>query len=350
MVAVYAEALAARGHQVTLVSVAPPPVSFKQKVKSLLRGNGWPLTNPSKPSHVDGLGLEHRIVKHLEVPGNETVPDGDVVIATWWETAEWVDDLADSKGAKVYFVQGHEVFSHLPVARSSATYRLPLHKIVVAQWLREIMLTEYGDASVDVVPNSVDHKLFFANPREKQKTPTIGFLFSNTVLKGVDVVLSAVELLSHQFGELRLISFGTATPDWDESLRSKIEFHLSPPQESIRDLYAQCDVWLAASRSEGFNLPAMEAMACRTPVVSTKTGWPEEAIVNGHNGALVDVDDVEALAREAGKVLSLNETQWRLMSQNAYRTVADSSWEASADLFEAVLERLVGERDCGGRL
>jgi glycosyltransferase involved in cell wall biosynthesis len=32
----------------------------------------------------------------------------------------------------------------------------------------------------------------------------------------------------------------------------------------------------------------MEAMACRTPVVATRTGWPAEAIVAGFNGACVD--------------------------------------------------------------
>src|SRR5208282_5263036 len=48
---------------------------------------------------------------------------------------------------------------------------------------------------------------------------------------------------------------------------------------------------LTASRSEGFNLPAMEAMACRTPVVSTRTGWPAEAVKTGINGVLVDVED-----------------------------------------------------------
>jgi len=31
----------------------------------------------------------------------------------------------------------------------------------------------------------------------------------------------------------------------------------------------------------------MEAMACRTPVVSTNTGWPSEAIKSGWNGILV---------------------------------------------------------------
>jgi glycosyltransferase involved in cell wall biosynthesis len=82
---------------------------------------------------------------------------------------------------------------------------------------------------------------------------------------------------------------------------------------------------------------AMEAMACRTPVVSTRTGWPEEAIVDGVNGALADVDDVEALASAVLGILALDDAAWRKLSDGAARTVSDSSWERSARLFEAAL-------------
>ena len=50
------------------------------------------------------------------------VPDGDLIIATWWETAEWVNALSPNKGAKVYFIQHHEIF---PTFRLSAV-RLPI--------------------------------------------------------------------------------------------------------------------------------------------------------------------------------------------------------------------------------
>ena len=116
-----------------------------------------------------------------------------------------------------------------------------------------------------------------------------------------------------------------------------VEFHRAPSQSKLRDLYARCDVWLTASRSEGFNLPAMEAMACRTPVVSTRTGWPEESIVDGVNGWCVDIDDVHGLVQGIQRVLSLSDDDWRAISKGALRTVEHSSWEASARLFEHAL-------------
>jgi len=79
-------------------------------------------------------------------------------------------------------------------------------------------------------------------------------------------------------------------------------------------------------------------MACRTPVVSTRTGWPEEAVKSGWNGVLVDVDDVTGLAKGIQWVLSQSDEGWRNLSANAHATASAGSWEESARMFEKALE------------
>ncbi len=262
-----------------------------------------------------------------------------MIIATWWETAEWVYRLSPSKGAKVYFIQHHEVFSYLPLERCQATYRLPMHKIVIAQWLKELMHNEYGDDTVDLVSNSVDTNQFHAPVRGKQFVPTVGLLYSTPFFKGLDLSLDVLRKLRDRSPGLRVVSFGTEHPRDQLPLGEAAKFSYSPPQDDIRNFYASCDLWLTASRSEGFNLPAMEAMACRTPVVSTNTGWPAEAIKSGWNGVLVDVGDVAALTEGAEWVLSRSEEAWRELSANAYATATAGSWRKSAQLFENALKR-----------
>jgi glycosyltransferase involved in cell wall biosynthesis len=325
--AIYARWLTQFGHQVVVVS-PPAPLTLRDR---LFRKRTAPMH-----SHFDGSGLDHRVLDRARAVEDRDVPDADVVICTWWETAEWVARLAPAKGAKIYFVQHHEVFDWLPVARSSATYRLPMHKIVIAAWLERVMAMEYGQTDVSLVPNSVDHAQFFAPVRGKREHPTVGFLYSKAQFKGIDVSLQAITKLRALFPDLQVLSFGDQAPRPGE-LPDGIELHLAPAQDSIRELYARCDVWMTASRSEGFNLPAMEAMACRTPVVATRTGWPEEAIVDGVNGWCVDVDDADALAQAAQRVLALADDEWRSMSAAAFDTVRHSSWENSARLFEHTL-------------
>ncbi len=335
VVAVYARMLTQRGHHVTLIS--PPPAKQRTRLAHRLRGliaPRQPAHAVSSKSHLDGFKLDHRVLETWRPITDGDVPDGDIVIATWWETAEWVVALSPAKGSKLYFIQGYEVFPWLPQERCRATYRLPLRKVVVAGWLARVMQEEYGDAAVDVVHNSVDRGQFFAAPRSKQERPTVGFLYSNVPIKGVDVTLHAISLLRQSLPELRVLAFGNHRPE--QALPAYVEFRLDPPQDQLRDVYAACDVWLTASRSEGFNLPAMEAMACRTPVVSTRTGWPEE-VLDGSNGASVAIGDAEALAAEARRLLELTDERWRRVSEAAFRTVSESSWDRSVDLFEAAL-------------
>ena len=58
-------------------------------------------------------------------------------------------------------------------------------------------------------------------------------------------------------------------------------FVRQPAQDMIRDIYGQCDVWLFSSRSEGFGLPLLESMACRTPVIATPAGAAPELCAGG---------------------------------------------------------------------
>ena len=270
VMAIYARALMKMGHDVCIVS--PPPASSPpmRKLKSWLRGNGWP-EDATGRSHLDGSELDHRILDRWRPITDDDVPDGDVVIATWWETAEWVGTLSARKGAKVYFIQHHEIHDYLQVARCHATYRLPFHKIVIARWLKRVMSEQYGDSTVDVVPNSVDRTQFFAPVRGKQLRPSVGFLYSKVNFKGLDLTLAALRIVRERIPDLRMISFGSERPSPDLALPKGTEFFHLPPQDELRNLYARCDVWLTASRSEGFNLPALEAMACRTPVVSNSS-------------------------------------------------------------------------------
>jgi glycosyltransferase involved in cell wall biosynthesis len=338
VVALYSQALMEMGHQVRVVAGRHQPERLRAKVKKWLRGEYRSARTIESQPHHRGAGVDVRVLETFRPIVDDDVPDGDVVIATWWETAEWVNRLAATKGAKVYFIQHHETFEYMPVDRVRATYRLPLHKIVIAGWLKDLMASEYGDHTVDLVPNSVDRSQFFAPPRDKQAKPTVGFLYSTAPFKGVDITLRAIQLLRQRMPDLRVISFGSQQPSRELPLPAGTEFHCSPPQDGIKLLYSQCDAWVTASRSEGFNLPALEAMACRTPIVATRAGWPAEAVVTGKNGVLVDVDDVAAVAGGAEWILSRSAQEWRALSDAAYATSQVGSWEESAAAFEAALQ------------
>jgi glycosyltransferase involved in cell wall biosynthesis len=346
VIAIYADRLTKRGHQVVIVST-PLTVKLRSKIKSLILGRGW--KTHAEPSYFEGLNLDHRVLDRERIVTDSDVPDADIVIATYYTTAYGVMDLPASKGAKAIFIQNYEVQEGKPNPKLDATWHMPMHKITISKWLVELAKERFGDSIVSHVPNSVDLNQFHSPPRKKGSIPTIGLLYSSFSLKGCVISLKALERVAAAMPNIRLISFGAEHPDFRLPLPSYAEFHHQPPQHKLRDFYVQCDVWLCGSNVEGFHLPPLEAMACRCPVVSTRVGGPMDIIEDGVNGYLVDVKDVEALADRVLHVLNLPEEEWLKMSDAAYATASSFTWDDATDLFEQALEFAI-ERNKRGEL
>lgn len=336
MIAFHASELKKKGHRVRLLL---PGLSDGCGILGGIRK--WfkkPDVKGGRPSHYDGLGLDIRRVQTGRKITASDVPDGDVVIATWWETVEWMSLLPDSKGARAYFIQGHEVFDYLPVARVRATYTAATHRIAVSRWLQQLIQSTYG-GDVDLACNAVDPDLFGAEPRGRQAFPTVGFAYTTTSWKRVDLILEALRRLVLEFPELRIVAFGQQPMQPASDLSFRTTYFEAPAQSQIARAYASCDAWVTATNNEGFGLPAIEAMACRTPVVASRSGWPVDAIEHEVNGCLADVDDVEGLVSGLRHILSLDDGKWRAMSELAQQTALALTPEASAQQFEAALYR-----------
>jgi glycosyltransferase involved in cell wall biosynthesis len=56
--------------------------------------------------------------------------------------------------------------------------------------------------------------------------------------------------------------------------------------------YNRSDIFLSASRLEGFGLSVAEAMACAKPVIATNGSSLPELVVDGKGGFLCRMDDV----------------------------------------------------------
>ncbi|NGZ12046.1 MAG: glycosyltransferase [Nitrospira sp. LK70] len=343
VVAIYAKRLKERGHEVVVIST-PPESSFGWKVRSFIRG-GW--RTDLMPSHFDHLDVEHRVLDRVRPVTDVDVPDSDVVMATYYTTAYGVLRLSPSKGAKAILLQGYELLNGKPTPKLDATWRMPMHKIAVSNWLAQLARDKFGDETASLVPNGVDLDQFHAVPRDKNSVPTVGFLIHNEPLKGCGTSIAAVKRVVESIPSLRLISFGAEHPDFGLRLPRFGEFHYQPPQEKIRDLYAQCDVWLSTSILEGFCLPLLEAMACRCPVVSTRAGGPIDILEDGVNGYLTEVADVDALADRVLRLLRLPPEDWRKMSDAAYRTATRFNWNDATVLFEEALELTIARKRRG---
>ena len=109
------------------------------------------------------------------------------------------------------------------------------------------------------------------------------------------------------------------------------------PDEDLPALYSGAECLVTASRYEGFGLPALEALACGTPVVAYDAGAIPE--VAGPGALLAPAGDGAALMAAVGRVCDEPELRAKL-SDAGRRHAAGFSWRAAAeatwDVYESV--------------
>jgi glycosyltransferase involved in cell wall biosynthesis len=346
VIAIYAKLLQARGHQVMVVGNRPASISTREHLRALRHGRWRELQREvcasREPGHIALSGVRHRVLeRHRPIVAGD-VPDADVLVSTWWETALWMHAMPAAKGRKVHLIQGYEVWWGGPSdhARVHDALRLPNRKIAISTGLKRDIERELGDLGIDVVNNAVDRAQFNAPARARSRQPTVGFIYSNDPIKGADRYAKIIDRARRQIPELRVLAFGSQVPTADMPLPAETEFHYRPPQHALAGLYARCDAWLFASRIDSFGLPVLESMACRTPVVGVPIGAAPELLGDGC-GTLVDAADEEALPSAMADalvgLLRQPAQTWRAMSERAHVRAHAYSWEDAVERFESLV-------------
>lgn len=113
--------------------------------------------------------------------------------------------------------------------------------------------------------------------------------------------------------------------------------------ELIR-LYRRAELVVVPSRYEGFGLPAVEALACGTPVVATRAGALSEVLERTGGGELVPRDDPAALASAIEKLMADPARRAELARRGRERVVEAYSWPQIARATERAYREVLGRR------
>jgi glycosyltransferase involved in cell wall biosynthesis len=113
------------------------------------------------------------------------------------------------------------------------------------------------------------------------------------------------------------------------------------PTDELVHLYRRASIVVVPSHYEGFGLPAVEAMACGTPVVACRAGALPEVMDLAEGGVLVERDDPEALARGIMALADRPETRARLAARGREQVALKLGWQriaaATAEVYAEVL-------------
>lgn len=78
-------------------------------------------------------------------------------------------------------------------------------------------------------------------------------------------------------------------------------------QDAIEEILSVSDLFLMPSESESFGLAALEAMACKVPVIATNVGGLPELVTHGESGFMSDLGDIDDMAKNAMYILEDSE-------------------------------------------
>jgi glycosyltransferase involved in cell wall biosynthesis len=198
---------------------------------------------------------------------------------------------------------------------------------------------EVDPSRMAIVAVGVDVDLFTPQP---QVTPVPGRLITtasaDVTMKGLRYLLEALAKVRTERDDAHLVVIGKRKPDGqaDKTIRrlgleNAVEFVTGVPDERIIELYAEAELAVVPSLYEGFSLPAIEAMACGTPLVATSGGALPEVVGNdGETALIVPPGDSEALAAKLRWALGRDDLRPTIGAAGRQRVKDHWSWTHTA--------------------
>ncbi len=264
------------------------------------------------------------------------IPTADVTIATSWKTAIVLNDLPDSKGKKVYLIQGYEVWGDAKKQDVEATWHYDMHKVVISKWLYNLGLS-LGCTDMTYIPNSISFRKYKINNPVSNREKVISMLYSDVAIKNSQMGIDALKSVREHIPDITVKLFGKKPRS--KKIPAWMEYYEDPDQQYLVDeIYNKTSIFLCTSHREGFGLPPMEAMACGAVLISTRNGGVEDFAIDGETALLCDTDDSDTMAKCIVELFQNNKKR-TLLAKNGYKTVHQFRWKDSFGKFERVIRR-----------
>ncbi|HTL83629.1 MAG TPA: glycosyltransferase family 4 protein [Acidimicrobiia bacterium] len=219
--------------------------------------------------------------------------------------------------------------------------KLPRHLTVSENSKRDIVAQMGVDPNtLHIVPVGVDQKQFRPLPHIQRVSGRLMTTASADVpLKGLMYLIEALAKVRAEREDAHLVVIGqprhkSAVPAQISrlGLDGAIEFVSGVSDERIVELYAEAEIAVVPSLYEGFSLPAVEAMACGVPLVTTTGGaLPEVVGPSGAAAMTVPPADPGALAQQIIDVLNDDHLRAALGERGRARVLDRFTWRRTAE-------------------
>jgi glycosyltransferase involved in cell wall biosynthesis len=209
---------------------------------------------------------------------------------------------------------------------------------VFSEHQKNTIINQYKlqEEKVIIVPNGVSDNFFINKKRDLRKKPNLLYVGRLGVQKNLDFLLNSLDGISD-------IITTTIVGDGDEETRLRalckklrlqnIDFAGRADGDSLINYYRKADIFVLPSEREGMPLVLLEAMASRLPIIGSDVIGIRELIVDGYNGRLVELNNIDKMRNAIISVIN-NPSDYTRISNNAYDFVNKYQWKSVAEKFD----------------
>lgn len=243
--------------------------------------------------------------KPVVVKPDEDMPDCDFFVGTAFNDVRWL--FSRGKGTVVHLCQGYEpvdfrsrikgeglterylrkgIFAPLRksidtlkfkrrVKEIESVYALPTVKAAVSKHLAGLIQNRYHQKCF-LIQNGIDPKIFYPNERRiwgengRIRILSVGSILSGS--KNIPDTLNSIEQLKDRGIPIQLTRVSPYPPSETEEVGNVVDrYYMNLKESEMAELYRDTDIYISSSlESEGFGLPAMEALACGVSCILTE--------------------------------------------------------------------------------
>ena len=230
-------------------------------------------------------------------------PKAQVYVATHFLTTTLVYDLVKKHQAKsFYFIQDDErQFGEGYIEHINFGYRLIPNHVYVADWLNKALAANARFATT--ISNGIHTDVFYPAAENRPASPALRITMMTRYdekrgytegIKAIKNLLGEKTVTAH----LRFDFFGERDVSPQGFAEAEYHYHGILDKEAVAKLLRQTDIFIDASRFQGFGLTALEAMASGCAVIMPREGGGPDFGIDGENLLFFTGGDAEALSRQ----------------------------------------------------
>ena len=345
------KALAARGHEVHVLSPSMPPrlTGFENRIYfHEVTASPYPLFE-SAPFSIALASKMADVAAHhgLEVMhAHYAIPHAMAALLARMALDGKLKVVTTLHGTDITVVGADP--SYLPMVKLALRESDAVTS--VSQYLKEETIRTFGMGEhIEVIPNFVEPPTMDHPECRAWLAPDQAFVLTHiSNFRPVKRVMDVVRIFERVRQEVptRLVMVGDG-PDRAEAENYcrqqgfEDEVRFTGKQLDIGTVLACSDLFLLPSATESFGLAALEAMAHRVPVIASRVGGIPEVIRHGVDGFLEPAGDVDAMALDAIRLLKDKDLRRKFGESARKRAETTFAEDPIIDLYESLYERVL---------